>query len=175
MVHSIFFIFKCGCDYGCSQKTLGGYRDVRWPGYHNIHWQAVAYAIEEANSWGAWSLGLNLKLGREVSLAGDVLQGGFNLPNDVVLRSLGLDIHKILKILEAFRPLAPSQRRTDRNPLWQRTGLSETIGFARTGIQMPCERNSARLANLEPVNRSYYRFSPPVGLANFASGNHQFH
>lgn len=117
MIHAIFFIFKCGCDYGCSQKTLGGYRDVRLPGYHNIRWQAVAYAIEEADSGGPGSLGLNLKLKRERSFAWDVQQGGFNPPNYVVLRSLGLDIHEILQDIKWMRPSQPSERWTDRGPL----------------------------------------------------------
>jgi hypothetical protein len=106
MVHAIFFIFKCGCNYGCRQKTLGGYRDVQWPRYHNIPWQTVAYAIEKADRVQWHLLGLNLELRREVSLTNDVFKGGLNLPNDAVLRSLGLDICSLRKILLHYRQQA---------------------------------------------------------------------
>ena len=103
MVHAIFFIFKCGCDHGCLRKTLGGYHDVRWPKYHNIHWQAVAHAVEEADRETGHLLGLNLDLRRELCLANDVHRGGLNLPNDAVLRLLGLDIRRILKMQKYLR------------------------------------------------------------------------
>jgi hypothetical protein len=106
MVHAIFFIFKCGCNYGCSQKTLGGYCDVIWGGYHNVPWQTVAYAIEKADSVQGHLLGLNLEFRREGSLAHDVFKGGLNLPNDAVLRSLGLDICMFRKELASCKQQA---------------------------------------------------------------------
>jgi hypothetical protein len=111
MIHAIFFIFKCGCDHGCRQKTLGGYRDVLWPKYHNLHWQAVAYAIEKADRHNGNLLCLNLKVGRELNLASDIHRGGLNLPNDAVLRSLGLDIHRILKVQRDLRALDSMEKK----------------------------------------------------------------
>jgi hypothetical protein len=82
---------------------LGGYRDVHWRGYHDIPWQTVAYSIEKADRVQGHLLGLNLELRRGRCLAHDVFDGGFNLPNDVVLRSLGLNIHLIRQQLEKNR------------------------------------------------------------------------
>ncbi|KAN0090520.1 hypothetical protein V8E51_019099 [Hyaloscypha variabilis] len=80
MVHAIFFIFKCGCDHG-----------------------SVAHAVEEADRETGHLLGLNLDLRRELCLANDVHRGGLNLPNDAVLRLLGLDIRRILKMQKYLR------------------------------------------------------------------------
>ena len=98
MVHAILFIFKCGCNYGCSQKTLGG--------YHNVPWQTVAYAIEKADSIQGHLLGLDLELWRERSLAHDISKGGLNLPNDAVLRSLGLDFCVLGRDLASYKEQA---------------------------------------------------------------------
>jgi hypothetical protein len=106
MVHAIFFVFKCGCNYGCRQRTLGGYCDVRCGGYHNVPWQTVAYAIEKADSVQGHLLGLNLEFRREKSLAHDIFKGG-NLPNDAVLRSLGLDICVLGRDLASCREQGP--------------------------------------------------------------------
>jgi hypothetical protein len=106
MVHALFFVFKCGCNYGCNQRILGGYSDVRCGGYHNVPWQSVAYAIEKADSVQGHLLGLNLEFRREVSLAHDVSKGGLNLPNDAVLRSLGLDICALRRQLASCREQA---------------------------------------------------------------------
>jgi hypothetical protein len=117
MVHAIFFIFKCGCNYGCSQKTLGGYRDVIWGGYHNLPWQSIAYAIEKADRVHGHLLRLNLELGRGTSLVSDVFKGGISFPNDVVLRSLDLDICVLGRKLASYREQAAWKAKSYWSPL----------------------------------------------------------
>jgi hypothetical protein len=88
-------------------KNLGGgnkYHNLLWSGAHNTHWQAVALAIEDADSYMrklGYPLGFRLDLLRASSMGADIMQGA-DLPNADVLRSLRLDIKEIRKGLEYF-------------------------------------------------------------------------
>jgi hypothetical protein len=103
MLHAIFFIYTCRCQHGCKQRhdhEAGGYHHEIES--HHMEWQAAALAIEESDEIRRCLLGLSIDLGRGLSMAND-MQLGFSLPNDVVLRSLRLDIVDIRKTLEWIR------------------------------------------------------------------------
>jgi hypothetical protein len=98
MLHAIFDIFTCYCDYGCLDRFSRKY----YTSGHDVYWQATAYAIEKADAVGGNLLGLNLTWNREVDIALDI-DHGYTLPNDAVLRSLGLDIREIWRNMKNFR------------------------------------------------------------------------
>ncbi|KAN0090521.1 hypothetical protein V8E51_019100 [Hyaloscypha variabilis] len=92
MLHAVFKLFTCQRNDGCSEKALEG--------SHNLWWQAAAKAVEEASL--VMFMGLRLSWERENDMAWDA-HTGENLPNDAVLRSLGLDIKQILHMLNFYR------------------------------------------------------------------------
>jgi hypothetical protein len=108
MLHAVFLLFTCDCGYGCRKI----YPDMG----HHIYWQAAARAIEKADVVRGNLLGLNLDWCRDFIMASDV-EKGIPLPNDVVLRSLGLSIDKIWDKMKVIR-----QRRA--NP-WYNRGLAK--------------------------------------------------
>ena len=92
MLHAVFKLFTCQCNDGCSEKALEG--------SHNLWWQAAAKAVEEASL--VMFMGLRLSWERKNDMAWDA-HTGENLPNDAVLRPLGLDIKQILHKLNFYR------------------------------------------------------------------------
>ncbi|KUJ15438.1 uncharacterized protein LY89DRAFT_735552 [Mollisia scopiformis] len=102
MSHAIFDIYECGCTkcYACigNEAAFG----------HGAYWQAVAQALEEACRHRYWEVfGLCLTLNRSMCLVDDV-QSGCPLPNDIVLRSVGLDIVHLLENIKCLRGNAHS-------------------------------------------------------------------
>jgi len=95
MLHAVFHLFTCYCRAGCQTK-------FSWAAHH-FHWQAAVKAIEDSGLAGDMFLGLNLSWDREVDMAWDTHYCGYNLPNDAVLRTLGLDIKEVLRRLDMYR------------------------------------------------------------------------
>jgi hypothetical protein len=93
MLHGIFHTFTRYYDYGYQKINLFG---------HNVYWQAVVYVIEKAEGRGSNLLGLNLRWDRENDMACDVNKG-HTLPNNAMLRSLGLDISDIWDRMKSHR------------------------------------------------------------------------
>jgi len=109
MLHALFDIYMCDCDHGCWEKT-----ERRYHSHHHIPWQRAAYAIELADRFNSVGMGLSMDLSRHSSMAYDV-QLGYNLPNESTLRSLDLDITKILEHLRYQRERANVINRHDNS------------------------------------------------------------
>ena len=94
MLHAVFHLFTSHCKTGCLVN-------ISWASHH-VHWQAAAKAIEDSGIAGDMFLGLNLSWDREVDMAWDT-HCGYKLPNDAVLRTLGLDVKEVLRLLDKRR------------------------------------------------------------------------
>ncbi|TVY68976.1 hypothetical protein LSUE1_G006083 [Lachnellula suecica] len=83
MLHAVDGIYGYYCLESCCAEV-----EETWG--HDIYWQAAAQALEDSKVLGWYP-----QLGRTESLCVDV-EGGYILPDEIVLRSLGLDITQIL-------------------------------------------------------------------------------
>ena len=99
MLHAVFIIYACSCSNGCYERHCEA---IDWTG-HCASWQAAGYAIEKATKVRFISddgplglLPLNLSLSRDGSFA-FALQRGCDMPEDVELQRLGLNIELIRK------------------------------------------------------------------------------
>jgi hypothetical protein len=117
MLHAIFAIFECHCDYGCKVKGRE---------YHGIPWQAAAQAIEKSTV-----LGWYFDLGRIVSLVYDMYISRISLPKAAMLRSLDLDICEILVKQQETR-VVHNKPLENNGPFWAKERWNMNLRLSKS-------------------------------------------
>lgn len=134
MLHAFYSLYECNCDMGFEVD-----------GSHHILWQICAQAIEEiVGANGRTELALGLDLSREKSVANDI-QKGSRFPNEVELRSVGLNVVKILEGLRFLRGLSQEVSDiVDRPPTIKPNPKLESLGQVSGAVH---EYNQAHILN----------------------------